>query len=232
MKHIDNLDTLDRIIIGTKDKMEHIVSWYARAKRKLERYELRMPFDEGVIELTELSICIYFKRMSGSEIRLCLYVDKSDRSRVYALLYDPKTDTYAVDDELCDHTVATMFDIVFSGSENSVPMCFKAVMAAMIYHKDDIMPKTVRTKSERKAHGKAKKKRSSKPTTKRIYVLTDIEAKEDNGSDAEKRAYTKPDTEVHVRGHWRTYKNGKRVWIEPFDKYKGKKKKDPNNYIL
>lgn len=232
MDTLNKLDTLDRIIVGTKDRMEHIVSWYARAKRKLERYELRMPFDEGVIEFTELSMCLYFKKMSESEIRLLLHLDKNCNDRLYALIYDPKTDTYSVDDKLCDHTLAMMFDIVFGGSENSIPMCFKAVMSAMVYHKEDIVPKMVRQPVKRGSQGKSKKKSHSvRMTTKRIYVLTDIQTKE-SSSDAEKRAYTKPDTEVHVRGHWRTYKSGKRVWIEPFDKYKGKKKKDRNNYVL
>lgn len=233
MDALNKLDTLDRIIVGTKDKIEHIVSWYARAERKLERYELRMPFDEGVIEFTELSMCLYFKKMSESEIRLCLHLDKNCKDRLYALTYDPKTDTYSVDDKLCDHTLAMMFEVILNGSENSIPMCFKAVMSAMVYHKEDIVPKTVRQPVKHRSQGKSKKKnRSVKMTTKRIYVLTDIKAKESTGADAEKRAYTKPDTEVHVRGHWRTYKSGKRVWIEPFDKYKGKKKKDRNDYVL
>lgn len=233
MDALNKLDTLDRIIVGTKEKIEHIVGWYALAKRKLEQQDFKMPFDEGVIEFTELSMCLYFKKMSESEIRLCLHLDKKGRDRLYALLYDPKTDTYTVDDKLCDHTLAMMFEIVFNGSENSIPMCFKAVMSAMVYHKGDIVPKMVRQPVKHRSQGKSKKKSHNvKRVTKRIYVLTDIETKEGNNSDAEKRAYTKPDTEVHVRGHWRTYKSGKRVWIEPFDKYKGKKKKDRNDYVL
>lgn len=233
MDALNKLDTLDRIIIGTKDKMEHIVSWYARAERKLNKYDFKMPFDEGVIEFTELSMCLYFKKMSESEIRLCLHLDKNRKDRLYALTYDPKIDTYSVDDKLCDHTLAMMFEVILNGSENSIPMCFKAVMSAMVYHKEDIVPKMVRQPVKRRSQGKSKKKSHSvKMTTKRIYVLTDIQTKESTGADAEKRAYTKPNTEVHVRGHWRTYKSGKRIWIEPFDKYKGKKKKDRNDYVL
>lgn len=233
MDVLNKVDDLDRIIISTKEKIEHVVGWYALAKRKLGEYSFKMPFDEGVIEFTEFSICLYFKKISESEIRLCLYVDKSGRNRVYALLYDPKTDTYAEDKELCDRTVAMMFDIIFNGSKNSIPMCFKAVVSAMVYHKGDIVPKMVRHPVKRRSQGKSKKKsRNVKMVTKRIYVLTDIETKESNNSNAKKRAYTKPNNEVHVRGHWRTYKNGKRVWIEPFDKYKGKGKKGNNNYVL
>ncbi len=231
MNKLDELDKLDRIIVGTKDKMEHIVGWYALAKRKLEQQDFKMPFDEGVIEYTEFNICLHFKKINDSKIRLCLYVDKSNRDRVYALLYDPKTDTYIEDDELCDPTVALMFDMIFQGSPNSMPMCFKATIAAMVYHKGNIVPKMVRVPTKHGSRGKSKKKnQGAKMVTKRIYVLTDVNP--DKRIGLEKRSYTRPDTEVHVRGHWRTYKNGKRIWIEPFDKYKGGKKKERNNYIL
>lgn len=233
MDALNKLDTLDRIIIGTKDKIEHIISWYARAERKLNKYDFKMPFDEGVIEFTELSMCLYFKKMSESEIHLSLHIDKDCKDRLYALTYDPKTDTYSVDDKLSDHTLAMMFEVILNGSENSIPMCFKAVMSAMVYHKEDIVPKMVRQPVKRRSQGRSKKKSHSvRMATKRIYVLTGIETKESISTDAEKRAYTKPDTEVHVRGHWRTYKSGKRVWIKSFDKYKGKKKKNRNDYVL
>ena len=233
MDALNKLDTLDRIIVGTKEKMEHIVRWYAQAKRKLEQQDFKMPFDEGVIEFTDFDMSMYFKRTNESEIRLCLYIAKSGGDRLYAMLYDPKTDTYKEDAELCDPTVAMMLEVILNGSENSIPMCFMAVIAAMVYHKDDIVSKMVRQPVKHRSRGRSKKKSHSvRMTTKRIYVLTDIQTKESISSDAEKRAYTKPDTEVHVRGHWRTYKSGKRVWIEPFDKYKGKKKKDRNDYVL
>lgn len=41
-----------------------------------------------------------------------------------------------------------------------------------------------------------------------------------------------PAFEFEVRGHWRTYKNGRRVWIKPYTKCEGKGKKLTHEYIL
>lgn len=77
MDVLNKVDDLDRIIISTKEKIEHVVGWYALAKRKLGEYSFKMPFDEGVIEFTEFSICLYFKKISESEIRLCLTLTRA-----------------------------------------------------------------------------------------------------------------------------------------------------------
>lgn len=49
---------------------------------------------------------------------------------------------------------------------------------------------------------------------------------------AEPRGYTKPEYAVSVRGHWRNYKSGKKVWIEPHYNYKDKPKKEENVYRI
>lgn len=49
---------------------------------------------------------------------------------------------------------------------------------------------------------------------------------------AEPRGYTKPEYAVSVRGHWRNYKSGKKVWIEPHYNYKDKPKKEGNVYRI
>lgn len=44
----------------------------------------------------------------------------------------------------------------------------------------------------------------------------------DQQEEVEKRTYRKPEHEILVRGHWREYKSGKRVYIAPVIRNKGK----------
>ena len=48
----------------------------------------------------------------------------------------------------------------------------------------------------------------------------------------EKGHHKSPEFEFEVRGHWRTYNNGKRVWINPYTKCKGNRKKLTHEYML
>lgn len=49
-------------------------------------------------------------------------------------------------------------------------------------------------------------------------------------SDVKRIRRAEPDHKVHVRGHWRRYKNGSVIWIEPFTKYNDKPDIHINKY--
>lgn len=70
-------------------------------------------------------------------------------------------------------------------------------------------------------YGEAQEKLSGKPAalSGRTYLLMDFPEREGNVVQ-DKRGYHKPEYVVQVKGHFRTYKSGKKVWIEPLSRYK------------
>lgn len=46
----------------------------------------------------------------------------------------------------------------------------------------------------------------------------------------EKRGYAKPDHKVSVRGYHRINKNGERIWVKPFTRYKDRGNKNNKEY--
>lgn len=72
-------------------------------------------------------------------------------------------------------------------------------------------------------HGKINRK---VPLVKKVYTLACTK------SDLAKIKRTAPDHMVHVRGHYRRYKNGKTVYINPFTKYNDKPDTHSKTYVV
>lgn len=95
--------------------------------------------------------------------------------------------------------------------------------AYIILNKEIAISSTKKTRTETGKRGKKTK------TTERVVSLRRVEysnraIKDDT---QEKRAYTKTEDAFEVRGHYRTYKSGKKVWVKPF--VKGDKSKLENS---
>ena len=89
--------------------------------------------------------------------------------------------------------------------------------------------------SVRKVETTVVKKKGKRVKTRHNHVIS-IDAirkiYESRPKPAEPRGYTKPEYAVSIRGHWRNYKSGKKVWIEPHYNYKDKPKKEENVYRI
>lgn len=66
----------------------------------------------------------------------------------------------------------------------------------------------------------------SVPLVKKVFVLKCTE------SDIQKIKRSAPDHKVHVRGHYRRYKNGRIIYINPFTKYNDKPDTHSKTYIV
>jgi hypothetical protein len=73
-------------------------------------------------------------------------------------------------------------------------------------------------------------KTKSHKNKRRANKVTYIFSKSKTSGIITGRRYTKSKISFCVRGHWRTYKNGKRIWVKQFTKGAGKKK--DKNYKL
>lgn len=81
---------------------------------------------------------------------------------------------------------------------------------------------------ETKKSGKSKKRKSGGKTYiyKKTYKVTDVETK------IERREYNRIRESWGVRGHWRQYKSGKKVWIEEHTKGKKEEAQDLQEYRI
>lgn len=108
----------------------------------------------------------------------------------------------------------------------SVISLYCSLMAYMEHYKEYVEAKEVRSISTNKKKGK---KHNKKVTyiRKKVYTVPGATELKQKGADTEStRAYTKPTEPFKVHGHYRTYKNGNRVWVKPYVKNK-KDNKDP-----
>lgn len=72
-------------------------------------------------------------------------------------------------------------------------------------------------------HGKINRKI---PLVKKVFTLKCTK------SDIAKIKRTSPDHKVHVRGHYRRYKNGRTIYINPFTKYNDKPDTHSKTYVV
>ena len=84
-------------------------------------------------------------------------------------------------------------------------------------------------KREVKKSKKGKKNKRNRGKTyiyKKVYKILDVKPNE------EKRKYTRIAESWRVRGHWRKYKSGKKVWINGYSKGKGRDTQDKKEYRI
>ncbi len=87
----------------------------------------------------------------------------------------------------------------------------------------------VTEKREVKKSKKGKKNKRNRGKTyiyKKVYKILDVKPNE------EKRKYTRIAESWRVRGHWRKYKSGKKVWINGYSKGKGRDTQDKKEYRI
>jgi hypothetical protein len=112
---------------------------------------------------------------------------------------------------------------------HSVITVFASLMAYMEHykeHRDLVRKKTIQSNKVKK--NKNGKKKNIRKANKVIYNIT---VKEESNS--EKREYKIDDSKSWiVRGHWRSLKNGKQIWIKPYKKGNLEGEEKPATYRL
>lgn len=226
---------MDKIIIDSDQKVIELNNWFGQNADEIVKRGFHPPLNEGCIILGNAKVQLNFK-IKGSDVEFFHY------DRVYGEMstfsYNLITRKSYVD--YPDGAPASAVESMRQGQRLMI-QTFLAVMSLLLYHKDAMAESLIRSKEPDKLpkpQKKAKTKKKSKQKqpaahTQRVYVLSNFEpAKATEQLLKAKRKYTKPDTEVQVRGHYRTYPSGKRVWVKPFTKYNGKKNKKDKEYIL
>lgn len=223
---------MDRIIVKTTADMQRVIDWSA----KLTGMATELPFPEGEIEFVEELILLKFRDEGQSVVAFELWIHR-DAETEYACTCDFRYDFSAdktVELHIHGRPEAKPTLAMLLMSDDTVGKCvrkFRAIMLFAVYYREDIertkkTERIVRQRKKSKGNGKRSNKR---PLTVRRYTIGGELLSE---LPAPKRVWHGYNESFGVRGHYRTYKSGKTVWVRPYTK-KGKAEKlSDREYIL
>lgn len=226
-------DELDRIIVGSNEKMEKIIMWYLDNQSWIDKAEFRPPMDTGLIILEEEGIEVTFES-KPPVVELDVYPDSVS---VPAMTYDynPKTKEYS-NYRFPAHLPKEKLQILRAVSkvdrtDYKEAIKYHSLMMFAAHYEQIIEADDSQTKRRTKHEAKKLRKKADQPLPlfRKTYVVKEIDEKRLTQY-GEKRHYTKPDREVQVRGFFRTSKTGMVSWVRPFSRYKEKGNKKSKEY--
>ena len=228
---------LDRIIVRKNEDMLKIINWWYANRSWLDKEEFMAPMDSGLIVMEEEHIDIGFESRPDGLVTLSVYPEHIDIPAMQFEL-DPVTTKMTGHrfSNKIGHHKEMLLKVILEKDHTDVKESVKymALMQFAARYKDIV--EVDESQSVRRTRHEAKKMRRDKrqplKLVKTTYVVKEFDGKEVSQF-GEKRPYTKPDHEVSVRGYWRvTKKTGKKTWVAPFTRYKGKGNRKPKEYIV
>jgi hypothetical protein len=214
-----NRKKLDRIIVPSNEKFQQIIDWCEANEKSQQFYS---PMETGVVELQEEKVEFTFELKEDGIVEFAIYVldvPSAPPIVVYGWDFETMQPTY-VDFTKVKNEMAQMELRFIVAKDNTLwkeAIKYHALMYYMTYHVETIEVTERGKRSKHEARALRKDKSRPLPLVKKHYVINYVET-ETNG----KRAYTKPDHEVSVRGYFKTLRSGKTIWVRGYKKYKGK----------
>ena len=229
-----NMEECDRIEVDSIEKMDRVIKWYDDNKEWVEGHEFRCPIPSGVIDFREELITLAYQPEKAG-IRMYLYMDGvyvcSFRYLPYdTRMYDMPFFPPSLDKERRDAAALVLM------ADNTLWKCskkFRVLMYFIALYRDVVevsdRKRNSLTKHQAKRLSRLRKHEVSLFST--TYKLMDVDkALKGEPQERIKRKYTKPTSEVSVRGFYRTTKTGKRVWVKPFKRYRDEGGGTPKTY--
>ncbi len=214
----------DRIIVKTNDRMTEIINWYLANRDWLKDEEFHAPMDSGLIVMEEEGLDISFESLPTGLVSMGVYPAHIDEAAM-TWLYNPVTGEMTGHQFPAKlwHQKEKLLKIVFEVDNTDVKESIKyhALMMFAAHYEEIVEVDEQRSVRRTRHEAKKLRKKPGQPLNlvKKTYVVKDF-SPDTLHRYGEKRKYTKPDHEVQVRGYYRNTKNGKRVWVKPFSRYK------------
>ena len=211
--------------------MQRVIDW----SEKLRGMAIELPFSEGEIEFSEELILLKF-RDEGSNVVLFEMWIRRDAENEYAEVCEWRydfADGKCTDLRLLGRPENKPALAMLIVSDDTVSKCirkFRALMLFSAYYREDIK----RTRVVSRVSGAVKKRSNGKrsnrrPLTVRRYTIGSEMLSELPAPKKEWRGYAES---FGVRGHFRTYRSGKVIWVRPYTKAGRNEKKSDREYIL
>ena len=233
---MSKLERLDKIIFTNQD-IDKIYDW--AVTNKIEGPQIYPFFEEAILETAvrrksngpDIKIYIYFKMLSNIEdsyLTFYFEIYDSKRNKNLSFVTDFNIEKGRVTDSTRDIKVHKETDFYMDDANVNffIEFATKCYGALMTYiglnknEKESLQSKKVPILNKSKNSKKKSKKKTNRTLSRTVYTLkvTDEEIEEAT------RNYKRIKEAWGVRGHWREYKSGKRVWIRPYVKGDNEKK--------
>ncbi len=216
----------DRIIVKSNARMKKVLDWYLKNREWLDKETFHAPMEYGVIELQEELLDIAFEVMDEDKVEITIFPTiKPNLPASVILDYNPHTGiatNYRFAPGLPKVKQDLMRIIILADRTDMKEVIkYHALMLFMVHYQEIVTVSETRPRTKHEAKKIRKDRSKPLPLIRKTYVLADAD-KKILRKPGDKRAYTKPDHEVNVRGYQRRYKSGKTVWVKPSVRYKGK----------
>lgn len=212
---------MDRIIVRTNADMTRVIEWAAR----LEGVPVKLAFPEAEIEFQEELITLRFRDEGESVVWFECLMDgrKVVEWRCNTETWEiPELRIAAEGEKKAQMSMLLMMD-------NTIDKCvrkFRALMLFAAYYREEVERTRV---VERKNLG-TKKRSSGKRSNRRMLTVRKYTIGSEILSELP-RKYERHTESWGVRGHYRTYKSGKTVWVRPFVKGNAEKRNDKEYFV-
>lgn len=217
----------DRIIVESNAKMEKVIQWYLANRNWLDAEEFRAPIESGCIELQEEGLEVTFRSLSDTAVELEVYpLGYPTPALTYE--YYPDTQTYGnhrfAESVSEEKRMLMQMLLSYDRTDYKEAIKYHSLMMFAAYFEDIVTVDESKTKRRTKREVRRLRRETHSravPLVRKTYVVADF-AEGDLKVPGQKRGYTKPNHEVGVKGHFRTLRSGRKVWVRPCVKYKDK----------
>lgn len=202
---------MDKIIVRTNADMTRVIEW----AKPLEGVPVELAFPEAEILFEEELISLKFR---AEEESVVWFECSMDGHKVVEWRNNTETwDTLDLKIAGDGERKAMMAMVLMN--DDTLGKCvrkFRALMLFAAYYSEEVQrTKVVERKSVGRKNGSKNRKSNRRMLTVRKYTVSEELLSE---LPAPKRKYEKHTESFGVRGHYRTYKNGKTVWVRPYTK--------------
>jgi hypothetical protein len=227
-----SLQKKDQILVEI-EKLQQLFKWRDNNKDTVRAF---YPILEDVVirvgaqQVTGIAIHVQKTDRANYSYKSTVYANET-KEKVLILYWDRQTRQVKVEyNDLPPHIKADKAQ--FDDYIQTTLSIYASLMAYMEHYKEVVTEKRV---SDRQVKSRKKSKSKKKVTyiTKRVYSFSEDFKTGKAEPKKKKRKYTPPSEPFTVRGHWRTYKSGKRTWVPAFPKnLKAGKQPEPKTYKL
>ena len=215
---------MDRIIVRTNADMTRVIEWADR----LTGVPVKLAFPEAEIEFQEEEILLRFRDEGESVV----WFECEMAGRKVVEWRSNLDDGSIPELRVCGEgeTKAKMSMILMM--DNTVAKCvrkFRALMLFAAYYHEEVRRSAVVERTVKPG----KKRSSGKRSNRRMLTVRKYLIGEEMLSELPrpKRKYEKHTESFGVRGHYRTCKSGKTVWVKAYTKGNAEKRNDKEYYV-
>ena len=212
---------MDKIIVRTNADMTRVIEWADR----LVGVPVKLAFPEAEIEFQEEDIVLRFRDEGDSVVWF-----EAEMAGHKVVEWRSNLETGGIEElKIAAEGEKKVGMAILLTRDNTVAKCvrkFRSLMLFAAYYREEVERTRVveRTVKQRKS-GKQRKGSNRRMLTVRKYTI---------GSEALSelpRRYERHTESWGVRGHYRTYKSGKTVWVRPYTKGENSGRSDREYYL-